>query len=55
MARITATQRKKSKQKESAENEENIQKASHAISKGTFKHMSEAARHFDVPYDTLCR
>jgi hypothetical protein len=55
MARISTTQqRKKSKQKES-EIEARIQEASHALTDKTFKHISEAARHFDVPYDRLRR
>jgi hypothetical protein len=54
MARISTAQRKKSKQKES-EIEARIQEASRALTDKTFKHISEAACHFDVPYDRLCR
>lgn len=53
MARITA-QRKKSKQKES-DLEAKIQEASQALTNGTIKKMSEAARHFGVPYHRLRR
>jgi hypothetical protein len=54
MARISTAQRKKAKQKES-ETEARIQEASRALTDKKFRHISQAARHFNVPYDTLRR
>ena len=55
MARNTTVKRKLAQNKAHAQNETKIQAASDMLSNGTFKRISDAARHFSVPYDTLRR
>ena len=55
MARNTAFQKAATENEAKAQKEKQIQVACDALSDGTFKKISEAARHFKVPYDTLRR
>ncbi|KAH9048384.1 hypothetical protein EDB84DRAFT_1556845 [Lactarius hengduanensis] len=56
MARNTKSLSKRAKKwKSETDKEAKLQEASDAVTDGTFKNLAIAARHFNVPYDTLRR
>jgi hypothetical protein len=55
MACITAVKKKVAQMAANAQNEARIQDANDMLTNGTFKKMSDTARHFNVPYGTLRR
>lgn len=55
MARITARKKAATQREAGAQKEAKIQEASDALTNKTFTKIATAARHFNVPYDTLRR